>query len=392
MAKEAMSARQWIACVLLCALGAAVACALTEATLRWRARHVPDPGQQREQRGELLDDGLPERDAFLRDRRTVGRQPLRYHDYHIYSLAPMHTETITITDYFGARLCPDSVPDGLIVWFLGGSTMQNLQAPDRRTIANQAVRELNAGGVSAQGVNFGVGSFQSSIESIKFQDVLRRAAAAQRPCAAVFYDGFNDAVHSFLYGAGNLQTDVSAKLRAMVERDRLALIRYGLFQLLSEILNDSGFLMLSALSHRAAGFPPIPINDGSAANLDKALAIYADNVQMIAAICATFQIQPLFVLQPLVVTKQGLGEIERQTVASIAGEVQDFVRRFYAGARSRLADRPDFVDLSGVLDDDGRDDFYDLGHTGPFTGETIGHAIAQALVDRGLTAICAAHR
>ncbi|MEM7391471.1 MAG: hypothetical protein AAF492_03905, partial [Verrucomicrobiota bacterium] len=52
---------------------------------------------------------------------------------------------------------------------------------------------------------------------------------------------------------------------------------------------------------------------------------------------------------------------------------------FYDRVRERLAGASDFLDLSGVLDDNGRSDFYDLGHTAPYTGADIGRAMAVHL-------------
>jgi hypothetical protein len=69
-----------------------------------------------------------------------------YHDYYVYSPAPASSQTVNFTDYFGARLTPDSVsPDTSqhVVWTFGGSTMQNLEADDRLTLANQIAAELN---------------------------------------------------------------------------------------------------------------------------------------------------------------------------------------------------------------------------------------------------------
>src|SRR5262249_23970647 len=115
---------------------------------------------------------------------------LAYHDYYLYSLEPASTKTVTFTNYFGARSTPDSV--GLaeadeLIWMVGGSTMQNLETEDRLSIANQMAVELIRNTVRARVLNFGVGSFQSSMEAIKFQDLIRRVPINEIPTTVIFY-------------------------------------------------------------------------------------------------------------------------------------------------------------------------------------------------------------
>ena len=57
--------------------------------------------------------------------------------------------------------------------------------------------------------------------------------------------------------------------------------------------------------------------------------------------------------------------------------------------RAGLAGEADFLDLSGVLDGRDATDFYDECHTGPYTGEVVGRALAERLA--GPLAAQAAH-
>ena len=87
-----------------------------------------------------------------------------YHDYYVYSPAPASSRTVNFTDYFGARLTPDSVAADAakhVVWAFGGSTMQNLEADDRLTLANQIAAELNRANAGVLVFYFGAGEFQS---------------------------------------------------------------------------------------------------------------------------------------------------------------------------------------------------------------------------------------
>ncbi|MCK4788749.1 MAG: hypothetical protein KAV87_33715, partial [Desulfobacteraceae bacterium] len=119
---------------------------------------------------------------------------LKYYDYYLYAIAPYQSQTATFTKYFSARSVPDSYPLGegaIIVWLFGGSTMQNLETIDKFTIANSLACNLRKSGIKASFLNFGTGGFQSSLESIKFQDLLRRTSFSERPDVVIFYDGVN---------------------------------------------------------------------------------------------------------------------------------------------------------------------------------------------------------
>jgi len=330
---------------------------------------------------DLIED-LPERDQFLQDRETFLRgEPLVYRDYHLYSQHPFQSETLVVTDYYSARRCPDAAPLGhgdVIAWMFGGSTMQNMEAPDRRTIANQVAVALLGERVSATVMNFGVGSFQTSLELIKFQDLIRKVSDKERPDFVVFYDGFNDSNHAYLFGAGSIQADLRAKLAILVEGRNLDLVRYGAAQWATAHSAALGRWvaphLVPATIH--AGI----VRDASDGNLKRAVATYLGNLAMIRETARAFGIRPLFVLQPLVVTKQGLTEFERKVFQEIGGERTKFVRDFYQEVRIAMHGEPDFLDLSSLLDRNRRDDFYDLGHTGPYTGTDVGGAIARAIV------------
>lgn len=63
----------------------------------------------------------------------------RYYDEFIYATAPVSLTHVNFTDYYSARLTPNSVPlsDAKnIVWTFGGSTMENRETTDELTIAN----------------------------------------------------------------------------------------------------------------------------------------------------------------------------------------------------------------------------------------------------------------
>jgi hypothetical protein len=306
-----------------------------------------------------------------------------YHDYYVYSPAPASSQTVNFTDYFGARLTPDSVsPDASkqVVWAFGGSTMQNLEADDRLTLANQIAAELNKAGTGVLLYNFGSGGFQSSLETIKFQDLIRRVPATQRPATAVFYDGFNEAMYGYYFGAGAMQADLSLKMRDLVERQYPRLMLY----VISELASRYSVFWRDYINHRISntlyGNQEFPHKR----NMERTVATYVLNVRMTAGICKELGIRCLFFLQPLVATRSNPTEFEKTVLQSLEPDYVAFTREFYKRAAQELHGADGFVDLSHVFDHDVESHFFDLGHTSPYSGVIVGKEIARSIAGRTL--------
>jgi hypothetical protein len=175
-------------------------------------------------------EGFEQLRQLRRDVRECGRSGPKYYEYFLSSAAPCASETINVSDFFSARQSPASAPveaAELIVWTFGGSTMQEYQTTDERSIANAFATTIAASGIAVRVENFGVPTFQSSLELIKFMTLAARVPADRLPDAVLFYDGYNEANHGYYFGAGNMQNDLSAKLAALVEHKHGDLLLYG---------------------------------------------------------------------------------------------------------------------------------------------------------------------
>ena len=328
----------------------------------------------------LQKENFPQISELIADRKkSVG---LKYYDYHIFANTPRPTELMTFTEYYSARNVPDSLPVGtstFTIWLFGGSTMQNMETIDELTIANQLAKNLNENNTPATVVNFGVGGFQSSIESIKFQDILRRVPENEHPNVVIFYDGFNDAGQSAIFKAGSLQQDLSRKMEALVEGHHGKLLFYSL----SNIIGEYSAYWKDRLSYKMTKLifgEELIMYDRD--NLTMALDIYEDNTRMIRGICQEFNIRPIFLLQPMIYTKNNLTEFEKKIHDRPgAQKTISFMKDYYQQARSRMAQYEDFYDITSILNDSKRNDFFDLGHTGPYTGMTIGQEISEIVID-----------
>jgi hypothetical protein len=304
-----------------------------------------------------------------------------YHDYYVYSPAPASSQTVNFTDYFGARLTPDSASlDAAkqVVWAFGGSTMQNLETDDRLTLANQIAAELNKADARVLVYNFGAGGFQSSLEAIKFQDLLRRVPPNQYPTIAIFYDGFNEAMYGYYFGAGAMQADLSMKMRDLVERRYPRLITYAVSELLSRYSVFWRDYIDQRISNTLYGNQKFP----DKRNMEKTVSTYVLNVRMTAGICKSLGIRCFFLLQPLVATRANPTEFEQGVLKSLEPEYVAFTRELYEKASEQLKKVDGFVDLSHVFDHNEDSHFFDLGHTAPYSGIIVGKEIARLIAER----------
>lgn len=82
-------------------------------------------------------------------------------------------------------------------------------------------------------------------------------------------------------------------------------------------------------------------------NIAAAVAVYTRNVAVLDALCDEFDIVPLFLLQPLLVTKRGLTKEERTALSEEFRGQPRFIEAFYRKTRRVMEKQAGFVDLSG---------------------------------------------
>jgi hypothetical protein len=308
----------------------------------------------------------------------------QYRDYYIFTNAApgINTPLFKTLEYYSARYTPDSCEAkdaDVIIWTFGGSTMQNMETIDELTIANQIAAQLKVKNVKSVVYNFGTGSFQSTLEVIKFIDLLKRVNRKELPNYVVFYDGFNDAGFTYMFGAINLQWDISLKMKALVNCDNSALFIYSL----SNILANHSVLWSNIIKQRIdfALFGPTTdaTSNNTIDNLTKGVDAYEMNTKIVRGACKELGIKPVFLLQPMIFTKKNLTAFELKAIDHLSKPQLEFMNRFYEIVRARMSVYNDFYDLTDILDNSSRNDFYDYGHTGPYTGVLIGSNIGNII-------------
>ncbi|MBF0435783.1 MAG: hypothetical protein HQL77_10480 [Magnetococcales bacterium] len=301
-----------------------------------------------------------------------------YRDYYLFSLEPKNVGDINITEYFSARSTPDSVHIGeatSIIWMFGGSTMQNFETNDKLSIANTIAIAANKKEKVAV-LNFGTGSFHSITESIKFFDLLRRINPIEYPKIAIFYDGYNDAEHSYLYGPGNLNGNWTKPISYIVKGNYDKLFALSANIMLSEYIKvyKSIQIHLDTILKKETSSNLKYYSDPG-----QSVSVYLTNRKQIEAVCNSFNVRCLFVLQPLLVTKSPLHPFEEKVLSRQMPGLVQFTRDFYSMVLANSRNNKNFVDLSQILNNETTPHFYDFGHTGPLTGKIIGEAISASL-------------
>lgn len=320
----------------------------------------------------------PESQAYLRDYQRL-KSGFRSRDYYLYEPAEARTPTINFYSD-GTRATPDDSPstfpkprNQMIVWAFGGSTMEEVGTTDRLTIANQIAVNLKRRGMHVRIRNYGASGFHSTLESVKFLDLLRRTNPESWPDVVVFYDGFNDTYHAVESGPGRIQWDLQKKVALLVERRWFTLAAYAGIRALTQTLRSTVPLEWWF----TARFLPPPERSFSKERLNKAASLYLMNLRIARAVCREFGIRPVFILQPLLITKQGHTDLEASILRGMDQRLVEFGRDFY---RIVSESNPgDVHDLSGLFDHSGSTDFVDYGHTAPMCGVKTGAQISRII-------------
>lgn len=346
-----------------------------------------------EPRYRELTKGLPGIEEHWDNLKKVTENGLMYYDYHLFAIAPIRTSTITIDKFYSSRDVPSSVD--LIqaderIWLFGGSTLQNLGAPDSMTTANYMTKQLADNGIKANVRNLAVSMFQTSLELAKFQDLLRSVPADQRPTHAVFVDGFNDGWYGYRQGAGSMEYGISQQIADLIT---------GKFSSASLMLAFTGVMQDNFVFWRRWIHPHIMesiythpdkkkvwrinrtrgLNDQ---NVIQTIENHYQNYAMIQSICRTYSVQCHFALQPMIFTKKTLTPIEQEVFNEQDPKLLEFYKLYYQNIFNKLQTHPYFVNLTGVFDASPNPDFYDIGHVLPESNERLGRTLGQYLAEK----------
>ena len=301
-----------------------------------------------------------------------------YHDYFYFGIRPYSSKHITFNESFIGRNVPASFNNNYDheLWLFGGSTIENIETIDTFTIANQLAMQLYKKELKLKVRNYGTRGFQSGMELAKFQEILRHTKPQHLPSTAVFYDGFNDAQYGYYTKAGGIQLDISGKMKALVEQKNGKMLLYHFSKLMC---NYSAFWKKYVNRKIETALFYTQPQQAQGQNLNDCVEVYLNNKAMITAICLDKGIKPVFVLQPMIFTKTHYNAFEKGIVNSIDPKLLAFSKQYFYKIDSALKRDKTFINLTSCLNTSASTDFFDIGHTGPYTGITIAQALSDSL-------------
>ena len=339
---------------------------------------IPDP--------RVVRDGYAGETWPIQHYRELEALAERWEPYVYFRQRPFAGETINIDD-LGRRAVwrpPDAAPPDsrpVKILMLGGSALWGYGARDDQTIPSLLARSLHERGVAAEIHNL------SEIGYVNTQELVtlaRELQAGYRPDVVLFHDGVNGTTSALLAGEPTLTTNE-------VNRER----EFNLLQspgrltaaLIDRSVADSALQRLARSIGRRVFGAPNTAPPGIAAVDLAAMARgvvdgYRANIAMIDALAESYGFRPLYIWQPVVFTKVRPTPFEREERVKYAWTAPAFaeVARAIAAATD-LQGRSDFVDLSGLFDDEEGLIFIDYCHTTEAGNARLAEAILPRLLE-----------
>jgi hypothetical protein len=251
------------------------------------------------------------------------------------------------------------------IYFFGGSTVWGTGARDDFTIPSDVARILNAQNTPAEVMNFGDPGYVSTQDMILFQIQLARGNV---PNVAVFYGGSNDIFSAWQQGvAGFPQNEFN---------------RSKDFTLGRTIANGDIFEVAGAVYAKGP-----PVNAPLIASPGDALGIvdrFLANVRLIRAMAAAYNVNVIFIWQPMLFFKQPLSDWENkayQTTQQQFPGLDTLTRQVDTALRQRVHDGQGqgVIVLSDLFQGDTRNIFFDNVHITEEGNLTVSEKIGPLL-------------
>lgn len=309
---------------------------------------------------EFYDDGQTEptaQDFWLEQSQTI----VEWLPFSYWHVSAIQGEYVNVgTD--GVRHTPSYTgdTDALTIAFFGGSTVWGEGARDAYTIPGHVARLLAEADAPQQVINYGQTGYVSTQDMILFQMQLLRGS---QPDVAVFYQGFNDTLAALIQGYSGVTLQEDMRI-SDVEAGRLLRAGQPVLRLPSISLDDVDLSLAGVESADAQAIA------------DRWFA----NVAMIQTLAAGYDVQVIFVWQPMISRKQSLTEIEQGILVQMEADYPGLTGLYEAVdelVQNRVSSEnwDNIIILSDLFADDERSIFYDLVHVTEYGNLTIAEAI-----------------
>lgn len=344
-----------------------VASALTLAVL---SRRAPATLAERNARVSWYQ-SRPWAPAFWREFSAV--RGVRYEPFVLWRQVPRRGTYLGIGDD-GLRVTPGAQcrAGAFRVFVFGGSAAWGWGAPDSSTIPALLQTELASRHTPLCVVNYGQPGWVSTQEVIELERQLQRGHI---PALAIFYDGYNDALHS------RINRTPAAHYSLDHFADRLTTARR--VPPLAQLLHGTAAWRLASRLRRGApaggDAPPLPPDSAerlAAATADQ----YHANVKIVAALASAFGFEYAFFWQPMLGTGSRRPTPEERAYAPVLDP--PFFRAVDRRVRAAAGDGHHWYYLGDALDAQDSTVFIDHVHVTPDGNAIVAKHIAGLLDQR----------
>lgn len=305
--------------------------------------------------------------GYKREFRSARR--LRWEPYAYWRRAPFSGEHINV-DERGHRHTwqPDQPGKEAAIWMFGGSTVWGSGARDEYTIPSALARQLADAGVAIRVVNLGERGWVRGQALAYLQRLLQ---SGEKPALVVFYDGANDVFADAVQNAaGAPQNESNRQLEFRSATNIIQWMKAGLNQL-------EGFKKLVAAQ-------PPSVSAAEQEKLAQSIIVrYQQQAAQLQSLADAHGFKAVVAWQPVIFSRHGASDFERDVIASSLRQHRDIhLLATKTLKASNLAGHPDFVDLSGVLDQTQEPVYMDFCHVSEAANDVIAQALAQKILPR----------
>ena len=324
--------------------------------------------------------------AYFLLRQRVGFYDYEYRSYVIWRVTPSLGGSINIDNGLRRTLHSRCAAGAYSIWMFGGSGLWGNFNRDGETIASHLAKRYEDLGRQVCILNYGQRGWSNTQEVIQLMLDLKRAA--RRPDLVLFYDGTVDAA---LPAEGD-DVDVHQGFRRF--KQKFEGWNPGREAGFSYLLNTNTYLALQWLAERlqrGQGPPPRRYSDDEISQMvDRTLANYSNNRDVVKALSQAYGFQYLFLVEPFLPTaEKPLTPAEARLVDEArvdAGSTQIMAAVYRA---LQALKRDDVVYLGDAFKDRAEKLFIDPTHFNAAGSHLMAERIAEILRARGFEPIAA---
>jgi hypothetical protein len=289
-----------------------------------------------------------------------------YHQYVLWRRAPYGGNMVVI-DKNGVRRtfntqCDDKT---FTLWMYGDSVMWGAGAPDDSTIPSFIAEDYKKAGQPVCVVNFAERGWSNSQEMVGLIEELKHAA--RKPDIVLFYDGGTEAFTAYQSGRADVHSNYS-QFKGFLdnfEESQKAGFSYlkqtNTYKFLSKLRAKTPLHTENAGAEAKATRDPSAL---SAAVIEN----YQQNMRIITVLAREFGFRPVFAFYPnmfvghkqLTSYEKDVLDLEQKHFPGLGEMYQTVYQR---GARDIKSD--DFLDLTGILDDQKDSMYVGISHLRP---------------------------